>query len=325
MDEEKIKRHVIFGDDVGYGKTPQEGQFQKGQSGNPKGRPKKASSTLALTDQPMLSAVLVVANKPVPVRDSGEMTEMSMLEAVVAATAACAVKGNARSQATFIGLAQKAHQAEALQRRESIEFWTEYKGTRSAQLAEANERNSPVTGILPHPDDIVIDYLKGPQFLGPMDEKEQAAVNQTLRYRDVLIMQDALDHRSKIRLKGVLLTEPGSAGLMAMLLEMAIPPRLRLSEIQWLMRAMKYENMPKRDLLKNLSEAWFKLGIPRPRGYLSPNLTWTRNYLAMAAVLLRQIQAGNLDPDRISRDEWDEAIYALNEKHSAESPKAAQS
>lgn len=325
MDEEEIKHRAIFGDDVGYGKPPEQSRFKKGQSGNPKGRPKKASSDLSLTDQPMLSAVLGVANKTVPVRDGGEMTEMSMLEAVVTATAACAVKGNARSQATFIGLAQKAHEAEVLERRRSIKLWAEYKRVWSAQIDDAKKRGEPAPSILPHPDDIVIDYTKGPQFLGPMDEKEQAAVNQALRYRDVLMMQDALDHRSEVRLNGERLTEPGSASLMAMLLEMAIPPRLRLSEIQWLMRAAKYESMPKRMLLKNLFEAWSKLGSPRPRGYVSANLSWTRNYLATAADMLRQIQTGKLDPDRMSRDEWDEAIYALNKKHSAESPKAMPS
>ena len=309
MDEEDIKRSAsaIFG--VGYGKPPENNRFQKGQSGNPKGRPKKASSDLSLADQPMLSAVLLVANKTVPVRDGGQMTEMSMLEAVVAATAACAVKGNARSQATFIGLAQKAHDAKALEQRRSTEFWTEYKRTWSAQIAEAKKRGEAIPSVLPHPDDIIIDHAKGPRFLGPFDEEEEAKINETIRLRDTLIMQDEWDHRSTVRLSGEPLTEPGSAGLMSIVLDGGVPPRLQLSETQRALKMMKYESMPKRELLKRLFSAWRRLGSPRPRGYVSPNLTYTEKYLRLLFGLVSSVREGAIDPISMPQEELAEIIY----------------
>jgi len=307
MDEEEIKRRVIFGE--GYGKPPKQTQFKKGQSGNPKGRPKKASSVLSLADQPMLSAVLAVASKTVPAREGGEMTEMSIMDAVVASIAACAVKGNSRSQQTFVDLAQKAHEAEVLERRRSIERWTEYKRIWSTQIAEAKKRGEPIPHILPHPDDIVIDHAKGPRLLGPFDEEEETKLNETIRLRDILIMQDELDHRSTVRLNGEPLTEPGSAGLIAHLLEQGIPPRLRLSQTQWILKSMKYHSMQQRELLKTLFAAWRRYGSPLPRGFVFPNLTPIANRMTFLMDLIRSITAGDIDASNMKQQELADVIY----------------
>ena len=55
---------------------------------------------------------------------------------------------------------------------------------------------------LPHPDDIVLDYDKGVQFKGPIHEKEQARLEEAIKMRDVLIMQNALDQRDAGELAG---------------------------------------------------------------------------------------------------------------------------
>jgi hypothetical protein len=309
MDEEEIKRRIIFGNDVGYGRPPEQNRFKKGQSGNPKGRPKKTPLDLSLTDQPMLSAVLAIANKTVPVRDGGELREMSMLEAVVAATATGAVSVNPRSQATFLSLTQKAYEADLLQRRRSIELWTEYKRAWSAKIADAKKRGEPAPCILPHPDDIIIDHAKGPRFLGPFDKNEETKLNETILFRDTLIMQDELDRRSKVRLNGEPLTEPGSAALLSFLLERGIPPRLQLSDTERVLKMMKIESMQKRELLKLLFSAWQRLGSPQPRGFVSPNLTYTKRYLCVLFDLIQSIHDGAIDPINMEQEELAQIIH----------------
>ncbi len=56
--------------DVGYGKPPKSHQFQKGTSGNPRGRPKKNPDT-------ELPEVTYILNQPVDVRSQGRVIKMS--------------------------------------------------------------------------------------------------------------------------------------------------------------------------------------------------------------------------------------------------------
>jgi hypothetical protein len=232
-----------------------------------------------------------------------------MLEAVVAATATGAAKGNPRSQATFLSLTQKAHEAEVLERRRSIELWTEYKRAWSAKIDEAKKRGEPLPNILPHPDDIIIDNAKGPRFVGPFDKNEQTKLNETILFRDTLIMQDELDRRSKVRLNGEPLTEPGSAALLSFLLERGVPPRLQLSDTERVLKMMKFERIPKRELLKLLFSAWQRLRSPYPRGFISPNLTYTKRYLGLLFDLIRSIRDGAIDPISMVDEELAQIIY----------------
>lgn len=60
--------------DVGYCKPPKSGQFAKGRSGNPYGRPKKRKEDPAHDPSSILS-------EPINVRSKGKLVKMSALEA----------------------------------------------------------------------------------------------------------------------------------------------------------------------------------------------------------------------------------------------------
>lgn len=268
MDEEEIKRRVIFG--TGYGQPPKDGQFKKGQSGNPKGRPKTVKDEFSLADQRTLNMILDVADRTVPVRENGEVKYMTMREVAVNALFNKGAKGDPRALATVFALTQRGDIARALEIKKQNVFWQNYKDVETARILQAKARGEPTPQPLPHPDDIVIDHERGPRFIGPMTAQEQASLEHRLRLRDILILQDALDRRSAKRLNGEPLTEPGAAELLAWVYEFFMPPRLRLSHGEWLWRIMKAEQLSKPALLKRLYAEWRAVGHPRPRGVCVP-------------------------------------------------------
>ena len=71
---------------VGYAKPPKQHQFQKGQSGNPSGRPKGARNMSTISAE--------VFGEPVRLRRDGSWVEVSMAEAILRSMAAKAAKGD---------------------------------------------------------------------------------------------------------------------------------------------------------------------------------------------------------------------------------------
>jgi hypothetical protein len=89
--------------EVGYGKPPRENQFQKGKSGNQKGRPRGARNfaTVALRE----SRRIVQVNGP---RGSRQVPK---LEAAVMQLANKAAQGDLRAVREFVALIQRSEQA----------------------------------------------------------------------------------------------------------------------------------------------------------------------------------------------------------------------
>ncbi len=303
---------------VGYGHPPEHSRFPKGQSGNPRGRPRKAPSDPSLAEQPVLTTTLQLAERKVSRRENGKIEKISTREALIQAALLAALKGNPRALALALGLLREADNAQAYEIRERNALWERYIECASAELAEAAKQGLPPPKTLPHPDDVVIDQLKGPRFLGPIDEEDQAKLEKLLRFRDVLVMQEALDQRSPKRLEGTPMTDPGSALLLAMSIDRLAPQRLRLSDADWIDRISQHMGMPKRQLLKRLYAAWHDLGHPLPRGYVMPSHSRTRARLALIYDLARETLAGRLDPDAMARGEWDEAAQEVFARHGCE-------
>jgi hypothetical protein len=72
--------------EVGYGKPPESGQFKKGVSGNPSGRPKKASD--------FGSELLRVLNSPLIINDNGKRRVITKYQGLVMQLVNKAISGN---------------------------------------------------------------------------------------------------------------------------------------------------------------------------------------------------------------------------------------
>jgi hypothetical protein len=84
--------------EVGYAKPPKNGQFTKGQSGNPKGRPKGAKS--------MASIVLRESRQLLRVNGPHGSRQATKLEAAVMQLGNKAAQGDLRAQREFYSLIQ---------------------------------------------------------------------------------------------------------------------------------------------------------------------------------------------------------------------------
>jgi uncharacterized protein DUF5681 len=84
---------------VGYGKPPHHTRFQKGQSGNPGGRPRGAERVKQLT--------LDEAYREVAIDEDGEARMMPAIQAVIRAQLTLAAKGNGPAQRAVLKMVQE--------------------------------------------------------------------------------------------------------------------------------------------------------------------------------------------------------------------------
>lgn len=84
--------------DVGYSKPPENGMFKKGQSGNPKGRPKGARN--------FRSEIEDILNSPVTISDAGRKKSVRTLRAALMRLKEKALKGDQRALEQLLGYAQ---------------------------------------------------------------------------------------------------------------------------------------------------------------------------------------------------------------------------
>jgi hypothetical protein len=103
------KDNELEDDEVGYGKPPKSGQFQKGVSGNPSGRPKKRLD--------LISGLMRVLRSKVTIQEKGKQKVITRLEAIWKQAVHRALSGDPKAIDLVVkwGLQGQEWAAEALQ------------------------------------------------------------------------------------------------------------------------------------------------------------------------------------------------------------------
>jgi hypothetical protein len=160
---------LVLGVDPGP-RTPK-GQFAKGSSGNPKGRPKRAEPVQAIpptelaADSVSAIALRQAARKIKAQTDQGEV-ELTYVEAAVTKMIREAIKGNTGHSRTFLQIVGRAEAEEAKRKRELFAYWSTAR-ERAARLYLEAELAGEEPPMSVHPDDIILSADGTVEIVGP--------------------------------------------------------------------------------------------------------------------------------------------------------------
>jgi hypothetical protein len=199
------------------------------------------------------------------VRSGGVTETLSNVDIMLRKQFEAGVAGKTLAQRDYIHQFQLAEDARRAHIEEKCVFWSEVKARHRRIIDKARAEKAPIPRVLPHPDDIIIDWANGVRIPGPIDEADYKKFDETVRMRDALFVQQAMeDCINGIRLRDR--PTMGGAGLLGYLLNQLLPPSFRMTDYQWIDRVERLSRLSKRDSLKDCRAAWQKVGARVARG-----------------------------------------------------------
>lgn len=167
------------GYEVGFGKPPKETRFRKGQSGNPRGRPKGAKTKPDVMHNRLQEIVLREAYREVPLREGTREIRVPIATAVMKSIAVNAARGNIRFAELFAQLLSSTERAKSQEHDAFLEAAIIYKTEWAAEIARCKKLGLPEPELDIHPDQIVLDLKAGAvDFIQPITEERREELQE---------------------------------------------------------------------------------------------------------------------------------------------------
>lgn len=205
-------------DDIGYGRPPKWTRFREGQSGNPKGRPKKKESRRASASESEADEVLRrTLQRKIQITEGGVTREVTMHEAIQRSQAVHAASGNSIATRDILKAkwelekrdAERATAASEEEQngavRKAKEQNDRFEHFAAMKLARAEEWNAAISAgkkepdfPWPHPDDIMINHSKRVYRLrGPFQQSDVSLYLWVRALRDLYYFRFIRTSRSR--------------------------------------------------------------------------------------------------------------------------------
>lgn len=246
-------------DKVGYRKPPVEHRFKKGQSGNPKGRPRKAKTEPKppkFRDALMDGLVEAEAFRTLQLRENGQLTQMPAAQAVLRSIFADGVKGNRLAKKFAFQLLEQKERDELKQASEVYEYYARKKAEGQAEIERCRNEGRPPPRLYPHPDDILLDEAKiEVHILGPSSADRAIPYERGAVIRDWFLARWIFEEKCG---KETMMEWEGQtypiANTIAFVIDYSLPPSLKRDDPSMLCLIGELHRMTKRQLRQRMRD-----------------------------------------------------------------------